>query len=217
MEHDSFENEAASQDFASASLGSSRSNNFNSVPFPTNTNNTPFRSRNHPDGPPPLSTSGFKPLPPEPPTPAGFKGKLLPLKGTMDPFTIRMNFKRAYLEKLTSSPGNQARAAAYALKYREQDEDLHQCIFETLENVRTHLAPKDVERQLMETVQYQPKSQCHVLHRATVRTIETRRTSSIHRYDRARHGQDHQSGGSRNKSWSYESQGRAKGKTFSHF
>lgn len=66
----------------------------------------------------------------------------------MDPFTVRMNFKRAYLEKLTSSPGNQARAAAYALKYREQDEDLHQCIFEVLDNVRTLFAPQEVERQL---------------------------------------------------------------------
>ncbi|TID14679.1 ctd kinase subunit gamma [Venturia nashicola] len=57
----------------------------------------------------------------------------------MDPFTVRMNFKRAYLEKLTSSPGNQSRAAAYALKYREQDEDLHQCIFEVLDSCNINL------------------------------------------------------------------------------
>lgn len=54
-----------------------------------------------------------------------------------DPFAVRMNFKRAYLDKLTSSPSTQTRAAAYALKYREQDEDLHSCILETLDAVST--------------------------------------------------------------------------------
>ncbi|KAE9967080.1 hypothetical protein BLS_006583 [Venturia inaequalis] len=156
MDHDPVGNEDEERDchreeaapgFASASasasasafprFGSSRS--LNAFAFGTNTNTTPFRSRNHPDGPPPLSTSGFKPLPPSPPTPSGFKNKLLRFRGTMDPFTVRMNFKRAYLEKLTSSPGNQARAAAYALKYREQDEDLHQCIFEVLDNCNINL------------------------------------------------------------------------------
>jgi hypothetical protein len=52
-----------------------------------------------------------------------------------DPFAVRMNFKRSYLEKLTSSPSTQMRAAVYALKYREQDEDLHSCILEHLESV----------------------------------------------------------------------------------
>jgi CTD kinase subunit gamma len=52
-----------------------------------------------------------------------------------DPFAVRMNFKRAYLDKLTSSPASQLRAAAYALKYREQDEDLHSCILEQLDAV----------------------------------------------------------------------------------
>jgi len=50
-----------------------------------------------------------------------------------DPFAVRMTFKRSYLEKLTSSPASQLRAAAYALKYREQDEDLHSCILEQLD------------------------------------------------------------------------------------
>jgi CTD kinase subunit gamma len=52
-----------------------------------------------------------------------------------DPFAVRMNFKRSYLEKMTSSPASQMRAAAYAMKYREQDEDLHSCILEQLEYV----------------------------------------------------------------------------------
>lgn len=59
-----------------------------------------------------------------------------------DPFAVRMNFKRAYLEKLTSSPGMQVRAAAYALKYREQDEDLYNCILETLDGVSTPPTPE---------------------------------------------------------------------------
>jgi CTD kinase subunit gamma len=58
-----------------------------------------------------------------------------------DPFAIRMNFKRLYLEKMTSNPASQMRAAAYAVKYREQDEDLHSCILEQLDAVCTfHLA-----------------------------------------------------------------------------
>jgi CTD kinase subunit gamma len=52
-----------------------------------------------------------------------------------DPFAIRMNFKRSYLEKMTSNPASQMRAAAYAVKYREQDEDLHSCILEQLDAV----------------------------------------------------------------------------------
>jgi CTD kinase subunit gamma len=52
-----------------------------------------------------------------------------------DPFAVRMNFKRSYLEKMTSSPASQMRAAAYAMKYKEQDEDLHSCILEQLEYV----------------------------------------------------------------------------------
>lgn len=140
------EREEAAPGFASASasvvpafprFGSSRSNN--PFPFDTNSNTTPYRSKTHPDRTPSLSTTGFKPLPPSPPTPEGFKKNPPPViksrTGIMDPFAVRMNFKRVYLEKLTSSPGNQVRAAAYALKYREQDEDLHQCIFEVLDNV----------------------------------------------------------------------------------
>ncbi|KAF2423709.1 hypothetical protein EJ08DRAFT_682094 [Tothia fuscella] len=56
-----------------------------------------------------------------------------------DPFAIRMNFKRSYLEKMTSSPVSQQRAAAYALRYKDQDEDLHSCILEQLENSNINL------------------------------------------------------------------------------
>jgi hypothetical protein len=52
-----------------------------------------------------------------------------------DPFAVRMTFKRSYLEKMTSSPASQMRAAVYAIKFREQDEDLHSCILEQLEYV----------------------------------------------------------------------------------
>merc|ERR1711939_1112995 len=34
---------------------------------------------------------------------------------------------------MTSNPASQMRAAAYAVKYREQDEDLHSCILEQLD------------------------------------------------------------------------------------
>jgi hypothetical protein len=63
-----------------------------------------------------------------------------------DPFAVRMNFKRAYLDKLTSSPATQVRAATYALKYREQDEDLHSCILEQLDAVRTPSTTKSWTR-----------------------------------------------------------------------
>lgn len=67
-----------------------------------------------------------------------------------DPFAVRMNFKRSYLEKLTSSPVTQIRAASYALKYREQDEDLHSCILEQLDAVRIPSEDRTRTKRLMD-------------------------------------------------------------------
>ncbi|KAH8424712.1 CTD kinase subunit gamma [Aspergillus melleus] len=54
--------------------------------------------------------------------------------GTMmaDPFEVRMRFT-AQLQHLNASVTSSQKAAHYALKYRDMDEDLHSCILEQLE------------------------------------------------------------------------------------
>lgn len=52
-----------------------------------------------------------------------------------DPFEVRMRFT-SQLEHLSASVTSSQKAAAYALKYRFLDEDLHSCILEQLERVR---------------------------------------------------------------------------------
>ena len=49
-----------------------------------------------------------------------------------DPFEVRMRFT-TYLQHLSASTTSALKCAHYALKYRDQDEDLHSCIIEQLE------------------------------------------------------------------------------------
>ncbi|KAL4893063.1 sporulation protein [Aspergillus ambiguus] len=49
-----------------------------------------------------------------------------------DPFEVRMRFT-AQLQHLNASVASSQKAAHYALKYRDMDEDLHSCILEQLE------------------------------------------------------------------------------------
>lgn len=53
-----------------------------------------------------------------------------------DPFEVRMRFTNQ-LQHLNASVTSAQKAANYALKYREMDEDLHSCILEQLERVRS--------------------------------------------------------------------------------
>lgn len=55
-----------------------------------------------------------------------------------DPFEVRMRFS-AQLQHLNASVISLQKAASYALKYKEMDEDLHSCILEQLERVRVPL------------------------------------------------------------------------------
>ncbi|OOF99598.1 hypothetical protein ASPCADRAFT_126497 [Aspergillus carbonarius ITEM 5010] len=50
----------------------------------------------------------------------------------VDPFEVRMRFT-AQLQHLNASVTSSQKAAHYALKYRDMDEDLHSCILEQLE------------------------------------------------------------------------------------
>ncbi|KAL2047251.1 hypothetical protein N7G274_001270 [Stereocaulon virgatum] len=52
-----------------------------------------------------------------------------------DPFEVRMRFT-SQLQHLNASINSSQKAAHYALKYRDMDEDLHSCILEQLERVR---------------------------------------------------------------------------------
>ncbi|RJE21374.1 hypothetical protein PHISCL_06278 [Aspergillus sclerotialis] len=49
-----------------------------------------------------------------------------------DPFEVRMRFT-TQLQNLSASVASSQKAAHYALKYRDMDEDLHSCILEQLE------------------------------------------------------------------------------------
>jgi hypothetical protein len=51
-----------------------------------------------------------------------------------DPFEVRMRFT-SQLQHLNASVTSAQKAAQYALKYKEMDEDLHSCILEQLERV----------------------------------------------------------------------------------
>lgn len=51
-----------------------------------------------------------------------------------DPFEVRMRFT-SMLQHLNASVASAQKAAQYALKYKDMDEDLHSCILEQLEKV----------------------------------------------------------------------------------
>jgi CTD kinase subunit gamma len=53
----------------------------------------------------------------------------------IDPFEVRMRFT-TQLQHLSAAVTPAQKAAHYALKYRDLDEDLHSCILEQLERVR---------------------------------------------------------------------------------
>lgn len=55
-----------------------------------------------------------------------------------DPFEVRMRFTNM-LQHLNASVTSSQKAAHYALKYRDMDEDLHSCILEQLERVSSFL------------------------------------------------------------------------------
>lgn len=56
-------------------------------------------------------------------------------KKAMDPFEVRIRFTQ-HLQHLNASVTSANKAAQYAIKYRDMDEDLHSCILEQLERVR---------------------------------------------------------------------------------
>lgn len=53
-----------------------------------------------------------------------------------DPFEVRMRFTNQ-LQHLNASVTSSQKAAQYALKYKDMDEDLHSCILEQVEKVRS--------------------------------------------------------------------------------
>lgn len=57
---------------------------------------------------------------------------------SMDPFEVRIRFTN-HLQHLNASVTSSQKAAQYALKYRDMDEDLHSCILEQLERVSIYV------------------------------------------------------------------------------
>lgn len=58
----------------------------------------------------------------------------------MDPFEVRMRFT-SLLTHLTATVNAAVKAASFAVKHRDMDEDLHSCILEALEKVRLSSHP----------------------------------------------------------------------------
>lgn len=52
----------------------------------------------------------------------------------MDPFEVRVRFS-TQLQNLNASVNSAQKAAAFALKYKDLNEDLHSCVLEQLEKV----------------------------------------------------------------------------------
>jgi len=90
-------------------------------------------------------------------------------KQMADPFQVRVRFS-AQLQNLNASVTSAQKAAQYALKYKDMDEDLHSCILEQLEKVSGLPAADAHEEPTAEFLQApdggQHESQHHVLHRA---------------------------------------------------
>ncbi|KPM42747.1 hypothetical protein AK830_g3777 [Neonectria ditissima] len=67
-----------------------------------------------------------------------------------DPFEVRMRFT-SQLQHLNASVASAQKAAQYALRYKDMDEDLHSCILEQVERVGLSLhytdSPADVDAQ----------------------------------------------------------------------
>jgi len=63
-----------------------------------------------------------------------------------DPFEVRMRFT-SQLQHLNASVTSAQKAAHYALKYRDMDEDLHSCILEQLERVSQMNIPLPLHNQ----------------------------------------------------------------------
>lgn len=55
-----------------------------------------------------------------------------------DPFEVRMRFTK-HLQHMNASVTAMQKAAQYALRYKDMDEDLHSCIVEQLEQVHMNL------------------------------------------------------------------------------
>lgn len=65
-----------------------------------------------------------------------------------DPFEVRMRFT-SQLQHLNASVASAQKAAQYALRYKDMDEDLHSCILEQLERVSIILHPVTHPSQLL--------------------------------------------------------------------
>lgn len=68
-------------------------------------------------------------------SPASSVFNIILVKMMIDPFEVRMRFT-TQLQHLSASVTSSQKAAHYALKYRDLDEDLHSCILEQIERVK---------------------------------------------------------------------------------
>lgn len=95
-----------------------------------NTNSSPYHHENEDANDYPLTISPIQYVP----IPIADRGKSTKGLDKMDPFEVRIRFTQL-IAGMTASVTSSNKAAQYALKYRDLDEDLHSCILEQLERV----------------------------------------------------------------------------------
>src|SRR5436309_8477303 len=98
-----------------------------------------------------------------------------------DPFEVRMRFT-SQLQHLNASVTSSQKAAHYALKFRDMDEDLHSCILEQLERVSVLYSHQPYPPNSRLEFNEQP-CQHYVFHRALVRHGPARKPPRIRSYD----------------------------------
>lgn len=85
-----------------------------------------------------------------------------------DPFEVRMRFT-SQLQHLNASVTSAQKAANYALRFRDNDMDLHSCIIEQLEKVGAVALMESACGLLTAQEQHEQPSEHHVLHRTSLR------------------------------------------------
>ena len=99
-----------------------------------------------------------------------------------DPFEVRMRFT-SQLQHLNASVNSSQKAAHYALKFRDMDEDLHSCILEQIEKVYKYPLVTVVAQWLRALEFHEQPCKHHVFHRTLVRYGPTRKPCRIRSND----------------------------------
>lgn len=127
-----------------------------------------------------------------------------------DPFEVRMRFT-SQLQHLNASVTSSQKAAHYALKYRDMDEDLHSCILEQLEKVYMRQKSYGKLQTYVGLELNEQSGKHHVLYRTLMRYGATRKSLELCQNDTEGYIQRGGCCGSKRRIWSSKCEGREEG------